>query len=86
MNGVDPGKANVALHLALNTDLSVDQVKSALEATPAGKSGGFSAAMAKHRDQTPGPGFAAAGSIKPPSLSDSMKALLDKRAKKKGSL
>jgi hypothetical protein len=84
MNGLEPGKVELALHLALNTNLPVDQIAATLKAAPAGKSGGLAAAMARVEGSTK-PGFAGAGGSKGPTLSSLMAATVEKMAgKKKG--
>lgn len=80
-NALDPGKVEMALHLALNTDLSADQLRAAIDKSPsaaAGKRTPFAAAMAA---ATPAaqPAFGADGRGAKPTLTGNMAALLKDR-------
>lgn len=80
LSGVDPAQAELAVHLALNTDMTAEQARAALG--KAGKGGGrtpFAAAMASAA-AAPQPGFGAGpGGKAAPSLADRMAGTLKQR-------
>lgn len=80
LSGVDPAQAELAVHLALNTDMTAEQARAALG--KAGKGGGrtpFAAAMASAA-AAPQPGFGAGpGGKAAPSLADRMATTLKQR-------
>lgn len=50
MNGIPPEKAELALHLALNSDMSADQIRAATaKGASASRASAFAAAMTQHR-------------------------------------
>ncbi len=75
MNGVTPAQAEMALHLALNTDLPADQARAAVDKSPQATGGSsFTRAMEQHR-----PPVGAGGGGGPPaktSLADRMRTAL----------
>lgn len=80
VSGVDPAQAQFALHLALNTDMTVEQAQAAIAAAPKGGKGApFIAAMAAVSGQVRQPGFGASSPGKEASLSGRMSADLKKR-------
>jgi len=82
MNGVDPAKAEFALHTALTTDLPADKAKALVDKAPKGARAQFADAMAGGQG---GPGFAPSlsGGAGKPSLSGRMEAELKRRGWKK---
>ena len=73
MNGVDPAQAELALSLALNSDMSAEQVSKTLKAAPAAAAGRtpFAATMDRITAALPAPGFGAgASSAKPPRMAE----------------
>lgn len=75
LNGVDPAKAELALHLSLNSDMTPEQIKATVAKAPAGqKASAFSRAMEHHR---PSVGAGPSGG-KAPTLAERMKAALPK--------
>lgn len=78
-NDLDPGRVELALHLALNTDLPAEQLRGAVDKAPAPAARtAFAAAMdqVSRRDQ---PGFGAAGGAPKLTLSGRMAELLKTR-------
>lgn len=76
LSGVEPGQAELALHLALNTDMTDEQAKAALG--KAGKGGGrtaFVEAMARV-SAAPAPAFGGGQDAAKPSLAGRMAGLL----------
>ncbi len=80
LNGVDPAKAELALHFALNTDMSPDAAKASLAKAPAGASRTpFADAMARQPGADVPAGAERAPAGKGVSLSGRMAADLTKR-------
>ena len=77
MNGVDPAKAQLALHFALNTGMAPAQVAEALAVAPSGgKASPFVSAMTEFSGNHGTPGFGGGGPAKGPSLSARMSQTL----------
>jgi hypothetical protein len=79
LSGVEPAQAELAVHLALNTDMSADQAKAALG--KAGKGGArtaFADAMAR-TSAAPAPAFGGGKEAAKPSLAGRMAKLLERK-------
>jgi hypothetical protein len=80
LNGTDPAKAELALHFALNTDMTPAEAKASLDKAPAGASRTpFADAMARQPGRDLPPGGDRAPGAKGPTLADRMSADLKKR-------
>jgi len=78
MSGLDPARAEMALHLALNSEMAADKIKAFLDKAPAGSpaASAFERMMTRFHTEQPLPGAGGGDTARGPSLAGRMAELI----------